>query len=54
MMGGPVPGGTMTNGIATGGGSAVRGGPELGTGDPSVDREDRKAPRMVSSVCEGC
>jgi hypothetical protein len=75
MMGGAVPGGTMTNSIATGGasgtslaapgtnasgtalsggGSAIHGGPELGTGDPSVDSEDRKAARMVSSICKGC
>jgi hypothetical protein len=75
MTGGPVLGGTMTNGIATGGaagtslaapgtnasgtalsggGTAVSGGPELGTGDPSVEREDRKAARMVSSICKGC
>jgi hypothetical protein len=75
MMGAPVPGGPVTNSIATGGaagtslaapgtnasgtalsggGSAIHGGPELGTGDPSVDREDRKASRMVSSICKGC
>jgi hypothetical protein len=35
------------------GGGAVR-GPELGTGDPAVDREDQKAARMVTSICKGC
>jgi hypothetical protein len=29
-------------------------GVSLGTGDPAVDREDRKAARMVSSICKGC
>ena len=25
-----------------------------GTGDPAVDQEDRKAVRMISSICRGC
>jgi uncharacterized membrane protein len=29
-------------------------GPALGTGDPATDREDRKAARMVESICKGC
>jgi hypothetical protein len=34
-------------------GSAER-GPALGTGDPAVAAEDRKAERMIGSVCRGC
>jgi hypothetical protein len=26
----------------------------LGTGDPAVDQQDRKAARMISSICRGC
>ncbi len=29
-------------------------GAALGTGDPIVDQEDRKAARMISSICRGC
>ena len=29
-------------------------GPPLGTGNPSVDREDKKVDRIVKSICRGC
>jgi hypothetical protein len=35
------------------GGGAVK-GPALGTGDPAVDQEDKKAARMITSICKGC
>jgi hypothetical protein len=61
----PVTGGTSgaspaapgTNGSGTAlssSGRSMAGGPELGTGNPSVDREDRKVERMLSSICKGC
>ncbi len=43
--------GTALSSSGTGG---VAKGPALGTGDAAVDREDRKAARMVSSICKGC
>jgi hypothetical protein len=43
--------GTALSSSGTGG---VVKGPALGTGDPAVDREDRKAARMISSICKGC
>ena len=58
----PAPGitsnvapGTNSAGTAlSSGGASFVGGPALGTGDPVADREDRKAARMVSSICKGC
>jgi hypothetical protein len=51
----PTAPGTNSSGTAlSSGGSGVGGGPALGTGDPAVEREDRKAARMVSSICKGC
>jgi hypothetical protein len=51
----PAAPGTNSAGTAlSGGGSGVGGGPELGTGNPAVDQEDRKAERMLSSICRGC
>jgi len=29
-------------------------GPPLGTGNPVVDREDKKVDRIVKSICRGC
>jgi hypothetical protein len=52
----PTAPGTNSAGTAlssSGGSAAVR-GPALGTGDPAVDQEDRKAARMMSSICRGC
>jgi hypothetical protein len=51
----PAAPGTNSTGTAlSGGGSGVGGGPMLGTGNPAVDQEDRKAERMISSICKGC
>jgi hypothetical protein len=51
----PTAPGTNSAGTAlSSGGGGVGRGPALGTGDPAVDQEDRKAARMVSSICKGC
>jgi hypothetical protein len=52
----PAAPGTNSAGTAlsSSGGSAAVHGPALGTGDPAVDQEDRKAARMISSICRGC
>jgi hypothetical protein len=51
----PAAPGTNSAGTAlSSGGASFVGGPALGTGDPVTDREDRKAARMVSSICKGC
>ncbi len=52
----PVAPGTNSAGTAlsSGGISSAERGPALGTGDPAVDKEDRKAERMISSICRGC
>ncbi len=52
----PVAPGTNSSGTAlsSGGISGAERGPALGTGDPAVDKEDRKAERMISSICRGC
>lgn len=51
----PTVPGTNSAGTAlsSGGGTAAK-GPALGTGDPAVDQQDRKAARMISSICRGC
>lgn len=52
----PTAPGTNSAGTAlssSGTGSAEEGA-VLGTGDPNVDQEDRKAVRMISSICRGC
>jgi hypothetical protein len=47
--------GTNSAGTAlSSGGNSPGAGPALGTGDPAVDREDRKAASMISSICKGC
>jgi hypothetical protein len=51
----PATPGTNSAGTAlSSGGNGIGPGPALGTGDPAVDREDRKAARMISSICRGC
>jgi hypothetical protein len=51
----PTAPGTNSAGTAlSGGGSSFIGGVPLGTGNPAVDAEDRKAARIVSSICKGC
>jgi hypothetical protein len=54
---GTSPGAPGTNSSGTAlssGGGGVGRGPALGTGDPAVDAEDRKAAAMISSICKGC
>jgi hypothetical protein len=49
--------GTNASGTALSSGGVGEGatkGAALGTGDPAVAREDRKAARMVQSICKGC
>ena len=29
-------------------------GPPLGTGNPAVDREDKRVQKMIGSICRGC
>ena len=51
----PTAPGTNSSGTAlSSGGGGVGRGPALGTGDPAVDAEDRKAAAMISSICKGC
>jgi hypothetical protein len=52
----PLAPGTNSAGTAlssSGTGSAAKDA-ALGTGDAIVDQEDRKAARMISSICRGC
>jgi len=52
----PLAPGTNSAGTSlssSGTGSAAKGA-ALGTGDAIVDQEDRKAARMISSICRGC
>jgi hypothetical protein len=53
----PAAPGTNSLGTAlssSGTGGASKKGVELGTGDPAVEQEDRKAEKMISSICRGC
>lgn len=53
----PTAPGTNSLGTAlssSGGSSGPIKGPELGTGNPAVDREDAKVSKMVESICRGC
>jgi len=43
--------GTALSSSGTGGATK---GAALGSGDPAVDQEDRKAAKMISSICRGC
>jgi hypothetical protein len=49
-----VPGTNSAGTALSSGGGAAAKGPALGTGDPSVEEQDRKAARMISSICRGC
>jgi hypothetical protein len=52
----PTAPGTNSAGTApssSGTGGATKGA-ALGSGDPAVDQEDRKAAKMISSICRGC
>ena len=52
----PLAPGTNSAGTAlsSSGTGSVAKGAALGTGDAIVDQEDRKAARMISSICRGC
>ena len=53
----PATPGTNSLGAALssgGAGSAMKKGPPLGTGNPAVDREDKRVSRIVQSICRGC
>jgi hypothetical protein len=52
----PTAPGTNSLGTAlsSSGTGSVGKGVALGTGDPAVEQEDRKAARMISSICRGC
>ncbi len=52
----PAAPGTNSLGTAlsSGGAGSAQKGPELGTGNPAVDREDARVARMVHSICRGC
>jgi hypothetical protein len=53
----PTTPGTNSLGTALssgGAGSAMKKGPPLGTGNPAVDREDKRVGKMVESICRGC
>jgi hypothetical protein len=52
----PASPGTNSLGTALSGGGAggAQKGPELGTGNPAVDREDARVAKMVGSICRGC
>ena len=40
--------------LSSGGAGGGMKGPPLGTGNPSVDREDKQVAKIVNSVCRGC
>jgi hypothetical protein len=50
----PTAPGTNSSGTALSSGGSAPVGVSLGTGDPSVDREDRKAAQIIHSICRGC
>jgi hypothetical protein len=52
----PAAPGTNSLGTAlssSGAGDPMK-GPELGTGNPAVDREDARVAKQVESICRGC
>lgn len=52
----PSAPGTNSAGTAlssSGTGNSVK-GPELGTGNPAVDKEDAKVAHEIQSICRGC
>lgn len=48
--------GTNSLGTALSSGGAGRRmkGPPLGTGNPAIDRDDKRVARIVHSICRGC
>jgi hypothetical protein len=52
----PTTPGTNSLGTAlsSGGAGERTRGPLLGTGNPAVDREDKRVSKIVGSICRGC
>jgi len=52
----PTAPGTNSLGTAlsSGGAGERMKGPLLGTGNPAVDREDKRVEKMIGSICRGC
>jgi hypothetical protein len=52
----PTAPGTNSLGTALSSGGAGRRmkGPPLGTGNPAIDRDDKRVARIVHSICRGC
>jgi hypothetical protein len=40
--------------LSSGGAGERVKGPPLGTGNPAVDREDKRVAKIVGSICRGC
>jgi hypothetical protein len=40
--------------LSSGGAGDRMKGPALGTGNPAVDREDKRVAKIVGSICRGC
>jgi len=40
--------------LSSGGAGERMKGPPLGTGNPAVDREDKRVSKIVGSICRGC
>jgi hypothetical protein len=40
--------------LSSGGAGERIKGPPLGTGNPAVDREDKRVAKIVGSICRGC
>jgi hypothetical protein len=55
---GAIPTTPGTNSLGTalssGGAGERMKGPALGTGNPVVDREDKRVSKIVGSICRGC
>jgi hypothetical protein len=53
--GGATPGtNSLGTALSSGGAGDRMKGPALGTGNPAVDREDKRVARIVGSICRGC
>jgi len=48
--------GTNSHGTAlsSGGAGSRMKGPPLGTGNPAVDRDDKRVAKIIGSICRGC
>jgi len=53
--GGATPGtNSLGTALSSGGAGDRMKGPALGTGNPAVDREDKRVAKIVGSICRGC